>query len=255
MIPREEWYDESLNTDIQKSVSTHHPKQQTTDPVFCDVCITNQRLVTSLLANFVPEDDHPDFLSKDAQVEDYRHRLYQRYPISCEQCQRTVDKKLYHQLHRLKSLLLHANAKRQRMVNSATSSNVFREDTPVIVALSCWIASWIPFCIICSVVGFHSLRLFEQYYSLIEYEFPTYIFPAFYLSSLVVPFLNPLWNLRRNQPHLSSQLKRIRVQHFVIMWIISVIRMSLFYLSTNAYSSKKFLLCHAAAIVTEFIVS
>lgn len=63
--------------------------------VFCRTCLTNQTLVTNLLANYLSEHDDDD--TDAARLEAlpaYKHSLEQRYPMACEACARKASARI-----------------------------------------------------------------------------------------------------------------------------------------------------------------
>lgn len=77
-------WDTDANPDSFASAST---EGNTAPCVFCRTCLTNQTLVTNLLANYLGEHDDDD--TDAARLEAlpaYKHSLEQRYPMACEAC-------------------------------------------------------------------------------------------------------------------------------------------------------------------------
>ncbi|WFC93917.1 hypothetical protein MBRA1_000543 [Malassezia brasiliensis] len=77
-------WDNGENPGRFASATTEH---STAPCVFCRTCLTNQTLVTNLLANYLGEHDDDD--TDTARLEAlpaYKHSLEQRYPMACEAC-------------------------------------------------------------------------------------------------------------------------------------------------------------------------
>lgn len=53
---------------------------------FCDTCQRNQLLLNKTLAEYIPDEDDPEYDKYAASVDDYRAELEERYPQVCENC-------------------------------------------------------------------------------------------------------------------------------------------------------------------------
>lgn len=53
---------------------------------FCDTCQRNQLLVNRALANYIPDEDDPEYEKYAAAADEYRTELEERYPQVCENC-------------------------------------------------------------------------------------------------------------------------------------------------------------------------
>jgi len=60
--------------------------QAPVDDIFCDMCQRNQTLYTNLLAEFIPEEDDPEYEKYLAAYDDYKVELEIRYPQVCQAC-------------------------------------------------------------------------------------------------------------------------------------------------------------------------
>ncbi|KAH7133114.1 Ima1 N-terminal domain-containing protein [Dactylonectria estremocensis] len=62
------------------------------DSIFCATCLKNQRLFTSSLAQYLPEDpSHPDYAELERNYYRFRKGLEERYPQVCDECAERVD--------------------------------------------------------------------------------------------------------------------------------------------------------------------
>lgn len=75
-------WDPSANKDSFASTSGNRAEKP---GVFCRNCLTNQTLVTNLLANYLGSDDEDD-AARWAALPEYKRSLEQRYPMACEEC-------------------------------------------------------------------------------------------------------------------------------------------------------------------------
>jgi hypothetical protein len=53
---------------------------------FCDVCERNQLLLNKTLAEYLPDEDDPEYEKYANSVDEYRAQLEERYPQVCENC-------------------------------------------------------------------------------------------------------------------------------------------------------------------------
>jgi hypothetical protein len=82
---------------------THEPKQKlfdsfTRDPasdparghqahqVFCNACLHNQQVYNESLANYLPDEDHPQYAEYEAALPRWKKALEERYPQICVAC-------------------------------------------------------------------------------------------------------------------------------------------------------------------------
>ncbi|CAG7564219.1 unnamed protein product [Fusarium equiseti] len=62
------------------------------DSIFCATCLKNQRLFTSSLAQYLPDDpNHPEYAELERNYYRYRKGLEERYPQVCDECAERVD--------------------------------------------------------------------------------------------------------------------------------------------------------------------
>jgi phage FluMu protein Com len=83
--------------------ATHEPKQKlfesfTRDPaadparghqmqqVFCNTCLHNQQCYNDTLANYLPDEEHPQYAEYEASLPAYKKSLEERYPQICVTC-------------------------------------------------------------------------------------------------------------------------------------------------------------------------
>src|SRR5690242_7004326 len=56
------------------------------EPRFCTTCQRNQMLLNKTLAEYLPDEDDPDYPKYAASLDAYRHELEDRYPQVCPDC-------------------------------------------------------------------------------------------------------------------------------------------------------------------------
>ncbi|KZT57864.1 hypothetical protein CALCODRAFT_469250, partial [Calocera cornea HHB12733] len=61
---------------------------------FCTQCVTNQKLIVEMLANYIPDESDPTHPSALANIAAYRRDLERRYPPLCEECRPRVEAEL-----------------------------------------------------------------------------------------------------------------------------------------------------------------
>ncbi len=63
--------------------------------IFCDTCLKNQRLFTTSLAQYLPDDpDSPDYALLEKKYYQFRNRLEERYPQICAECEPRVQQRI-----------------------------------------------------------------------------------------------------------------------------------------------------------------
>ena len=70
----------------QPGVSSSNFAQQDQSQMFCQTCLTNQRIYTESLANYLPDDDHPQYYEYERKLPKYKADLESRYPQICKKC-------------------------------------------------------------------------------------------------------------------------------------------------------------------------
>ncbi|KAM5343158.1 hypothetical protein ACJ41O_014124 [Fusarium nematophilum] len=76
----------------QYAVSRQSPPSSPRDSIFCATCLKNQRLFTSSLAQYLPDDpNHPDYADLERNYYRYRKGLEERYPQVCDECAERVE--------------------------------------------------------------------------------------------------------------------------------------------------------------------
>lgn len=71
--------------------------------VFCATCLKNQDIVARLVADYVPDEDDPDYKAAIAGLPAYRERLEQDYPQCCADCEPRARAQLEHATSAAKS--------------------------------------------------------------------------------------------------------------------------------------------------------
>jgi hypothetical protein len=56
------------------------------DDLFCGECQRNQTLMRNLLAEYLPDEDDPEYEKFEAAYDDYKNELEERYPQVCQDC-------------------------------------------------------------------------------------------------------------------------------------------------------------------------
>ncbi|KAJ4987258.1 hypothetical protein SVAN01_07269 [Stagonosporopsis vannaccii] len=56
------------------------------EPLFCTTCQRNQMLLNKTLAEYLPDEDDPDYADYASSLDAYRHELEDRYPQVCQDC-------------------------------------------------------------------------------------------------------------------------------------------------------------------------
>jgi hypothetical protein len=62
-----------------------------TESPFCDTCQRNQSLVQNLVAEYLPDEDDPEYARYEAAFDGYRAELEERYPQVCKGCEGRVN--------------------------------------------------------------------------------------------------------------------------------------------------------------------
>lgn len=61
------------------------------ESLFCNECQHNQALVQKLVAEYLPDDDDPEYEEYEAAFDEYRVELEDRYPQVCKKCEDRVN--------------------------------------------------------------------------------------------------------------------------------------------------------------------
>ena len=69
--------------------------QNTAAKHFCHTCQTNQTLQVHLLADYLPDESHPDYQYKLQALPEYQASVAQRYPTACEQCAPSIQQTIH----------------------------------------------------------------------------------------------------------------------------------------------------------------
>jgi hypothetical protein len=81
------------------------PERRKSD-VFCAKCLKNQHLLTSSLAQYLPEPDDPDYAERERNLPRYRKILERLYPQICSDCEPKVRRRLDQAAYTAKTDLL-----------------------------------------------------------------------------------------------------------------------------------------------------
>ncbi|KAK4611196.1 Integral inner nuclear membrane protein ima1 [Fulvia fulva] len=78
--------------------SSTQPPPETLDhqqnPAFCRTCLQNQHLYNETLANYLPEESHPQYKAFEAAIPEYKEELARRYPLVCKRCAPQAQSKI-----------------------------------------------------------------------------------------------------------------------------------------------------------------
>lgn len=58
---------------------------------FCDTCQRNQTLLQNLIAEYLPDEDDPEYAKYEAAFDEYRAEVEERYPQVCKDCEVRVN--------------------------------------------------------------------------------------------------------------------------------------------------------------------
>ncbi|EPX72077.1 integral inner nuclear membrane protein Ima1 [Schizosaccharomyces octosporus yFS286] len=83
----------SYETSAPNFLSRFVEKTPTKSP-FCEDCLRNQLLVNRMLADFLPEQNHPDYKAYEAAFPKYKESLEEKFPIVCDNCYGPVHEQL-----------------------------------------------------------------------------------------------------------------------------------------------------------------
>ncbi|KAH7389510.1 Ima1 N-terminal domain-containing protein [Phaeosphaeria sp. MPI-PUGE-AT-0046c] len=90
---------EAITTSLSTSIRYTHSPSRSPSPVmslaaespFCDSCQRNQALVQNLIAEYLPDEDDPEYAKYEASFDGYRAELEERYPQVCKNCEARVN--------------------------------------------------------------------------------------------------------------------------------------------------------------------
>lgn len=68
------------------------PRQD--DGVFCNRCLTNQRIYTEAISNYLPDEDHPQYAEYEAKLPQAKAELEKNYPLICTKCASRAQHKI-----------------------------------------------------------------------------------------------------------------------------------------------------------------
>lgn len=61
------------------------------DDLFCATCLRNQTIMRNVLAEYLPDEDDPEYEKHEAAYDEYKLELEQRYPQVCSTCEPRVQ--------------------------------------------------------------------------------------------------------------------------------------------------------------------
>ncbi|KAF1940889.1 hypothetical protein EJ02DRAFT_349055 [Clathrospora elynae] len=106
-------------------------------PVFCDTCQRNQTLFTKCLAEFLPDEEDPDYEKYLASYDEYKIELEDRYPQVCHNCLPRVQDQIRNANHvaRADNLARIMEASKNRRTTVQTSRQAW---TLRVISLAKW---------------------------------------------------------------------------------------------------------------------
>jgi len=78
----------------------------TSNPLFCSLCLKNQHFLTQCLANYLPPETDPRYAKFVEEFPQYKKQLEQRYPPVCPNCEPRVRERLRKSAYAAKSDIL-----------------------------------------------------------------------------------------------------------------------------------------------------
>ncbi|EPY52124.1 integral inner nuclear membrane protein Ima1 [Schizosaccharomyces cryophilus OY26] len=219
----------SYETSAPNFLSRTVERKQMRSP-FCENCLRNQLLVNRMLADFLPEHNHPDYKAYEAAFPKYKESLEEKFPIVCDKCYDPVHKQLEANNYEAKNHVLGqwlVQSKEKLYSTPSSSKNSF--------SVTIWVLRGIGFLLFYShAMGWH------LYHSIIPTFFPLFAqkilnqLSRFFLLSLslsqgamitwlgfFVIFWNPYWlvltrdsstSLYGREQYIRSQLISILIR-------------------------------------------
>lgn len=97
------------------------PHPVATSSVFCNTCLKNQDMLARLVAEYVPDEDDPDYKAAIAGLPAYRDQLEQDYPQCCASCEPRAQAQLQHATKAAKSDNMLRNLQKTRLKRARQS--------------------------------------------------------------------------------------------------------------------------------------
>lgn len=63
--------------------------------VFCSTCVQNQQIYSEALANYLPDEKHPQYAKYENELPQYKAKLEARYPQICKRCAPIAQKAIH----------------------------------------------------------------------------------------------------------------------------------------------------------------
>ncbi|KAF2718208.1 hypothetical protein K431DRAFT_231270 [Polychaeton citri CBS 116435] len=70
-------------------------QRQQTEQVFCDRCIQNQQMVARIIADRLPDEDHPNYAEFEKGLPEFQKKLEKSHPPLCGVCAKRAQSRLY----------------------------------------------------------------------------------------------------------------------------------------------------------------
>ncbi|KAH0349526.1 hypothetical protein KCU83_g5479, partial [Aureobasidium melanogenum] len=139
--------DPPATPNAKQPTSFAHPPQRPTSPVqpessnlFCKTCLKNQQMVTTLLAEYLPAESHPQYQKYEAEYPQYRKDLERRFPQVCPKCAPRIEQHLKRTNYVAKADFLTRNLERSKAhaFNNLPTSSSLGISTLSVVAMAWW---------------------------------------------------------------------------------------------------------------------
>lgn len=121
----------------QHSRSSSPPVPEFAESPFCSTCEHNQALVQKLVAEYLPDDDDPEYERYEAAFHDYRAELEERYPQVCKACEMRVNEQIDSAAYTARSdhlrRVMERSIQKQQVVSTTRQSITLR-----IISLAKW---------------------------------------------------------------------------------------------------------------------
>jgi hypothetical protein len=104
---------------------------------FCDTCQRNQSLVQNLVAEYLPDEEDPEYAKYEAAYEGYRAELEERYPQVCKDCEGRVNDQI-----RSAGYVAKADHLRRIMERSQQKRRTVQSSRQTWTLRLIWLAKW-----------------------------------------------------------------------------------------------------------------
>ncbi|KAJ9619623.1 hypothetical protein H2203_008404 [Taxawa tesnikishii (nom. ined.)] len=108
----------------------------TDDQLFCQACLKNQHLLATVLAEYLPDERHPEYDKFVANYPEYRKELERRYPQVCRQCAPRVQERMRKTKYIVQADMLQKNLERSKQSGTLRYNN--RPFLSLFLKLAAW---------------------------------------------------------------------------------------------------------------------